>query len=427
MEQEIAELKSFLDSSHSSYHAVAALCRMLENTGYTCLQETEDWQLIPGGKYYMTRGGSGLLAFRVPCGEPMGFMMSGTHCDRPCFQVKENGELSGAYTRLATEKYGGMILSSWMDRPLSVAGRVMVENQGEIHSRLLDVDEDLLLIPSVAIHMNRKVNEGYTWNPAVDTLPLVGSKQSQGSLWQRLENEAGGKILGHDLYLYIRQKATVWGVNREYISSAALDDLACVWACAQGFLKANGTNAIPMLCVFDSEEVGSCSAQGAASTLLENAIERICRTLKLDLHRLLGNSFMISADNAHALHPNHPELADATNAPLLGEGIVLKFNANQRYTTNGMSGAVLRKICQDAHVPVQTYYNRADLPGGSTLGNISLGHVSVPTADIGLPQLAMHASFETGAVADVKSLVTLIAAFYASQLEILSDRGFRLV
>ena len=311
-----------------------------------------------------------------------------------------------------------MIIAPWLDRPLSVAGRVLVETDNGIESKLLNVDRDLLLIPNVAIHMNRQANDGYKWNPAVDVLPLMGGKDTKGKFAAMLEEAAGGKILGSDLFLYIRQKASIWGLEDEYVSSAALDDLECAWGCTQGFLNAAESSAIPVLCVFNNEEVGSSSSEGADSNLLEGLLERICEALHLDLYRMLAQSFMISADNAHALHPNHPELADPTNAPVLGGGVVLKFNASQRYCTDGVSAAIFRKVCAKADVSVQTYCNRADLPGGSTLGNISLHHVSVPTADIGLPQLAMHSCYETAAVKDAGALVDAMAAFYSSSLEV---------
>jgi len=358
-------------------------------------------------------------------GSPKGFLMSASHSDRPCFKVKENFELSGTYTRMAVERYGGMIISPWLDRPLSIAGRVTVETEDGVEMKLLDIDKDLLLMPNVAIHMNRQVNDGYKWNPAVDTLPLIGGKEAKGKLEALLEQEAGGKILGHDLYLYIRQKASVWGIDEEFVASAALDDLECAWGCTQGFLQAGESESIPVLCVFDAEEVGSGSVQGAASTLLPDVLARICAALTLDLDRLLAQSFMVSADNAHAVHPNHPEMADPTNAPVLGGGIVLKHNANLSYCTDGVSAAIFRKVCARADVPVQTYYNRADIPGGSTLGRISLGKISVPTVDIGLPQLAMHSCYETAAAADAAYLEEAMAAYYGSTLEA-GENGYRL-
>ena len=423
MDKRTEKLLAFLDASPSVYHAAANIETELKNAGFTRLDEAKQWELTPGGKYYVSRGGSAVLAFRIPAGTPKGFMMSASHCDRPTFKVKENGELGGTYTRLATERYGGMIISTWLDRPLSIAGRVLVETETGIESKLVNIDRDLLLIPNVAIHMNRQINDGYKWNPAVDTNCLLGSKGTGGKLNALLEKEAGGKILGHDLYLYARQKATVWGIEEEYICAPALDDLECAWSCTQGFLNAPDSEAIPVLCVFDSEEVGSNSVQGAASMLLQSTLERICGALGLNLGQLLAASFMISADNAHAIHPNHPELADAANAPVLGGGVVLKFNASQRYTTDGLSAAVLRSVCARAEVPVQTYYNRADMPGGSTLGHISLTHVSVPTADIGLAQLAMHSACETAAVSDAVSLEKAMEVYYGSALEV-TETGF---
>ncbi len=421
----IDNLRHFLDRAHSVYHAVAALAETLEAEGYTRLLETENWQLVPGGKYYLTRNGSAILAFRVPEDSPKGFLISASHADRPCFKVKENGVLTGTYTRLAVERYGGMLIAPWLDRPLSVAGRVLVETENGVESRLVDVDRDLLLMPNVAIHMNRTVNDGYKWNPATDTIPLLGGKEAS-SFWEKIEKLAGGKILGHDLFLYIRQPATVWGLEEEFLSSAALDDLECVWGCTQGFLRAKSTANIPVLCVFDNEEVGSSSYQGAGSDLLEGTVSRICRALGLEERRQLAQSFLISADNAHALHPNHPELADAANAPILNGGIVLKFNANQRYTTDGVSAAIFRKICAGADVPVQTYCNRADIAGGSTLGNVSLSHVAVPSVDIGLAQLAMHSCMETAGVKDAEYLADAMTAYYGTTLELQGDNRYSL-
>ncbi len=421
MDKKIKELVQFLDSAHSVYHAVAALTQQLKEAGYTSLQEGTDWQLVPGGKYFLTRGGSAVIAFRIPAGSAKGFLISASHSDRPTFKVKENGELTGTYTRLATEKYGGMLMAPWLDRPLSIAGRAVVETPEGVQTRLVDIDKDLLLIPNVAIHVNRKANEGYTWNPAVDMLPLLGGKDAAGKLSGILEEAAGGKILGHDLYLYIRQKASVWGINEEFISAAALDDLQCAWCCTQGFLTAGESSSVPVLCVFDSEEVGSSSVQGAASCLLESVLGRICNSQKWDLQQMLSQSFMVSADNAHAVHPNHPEYADAANGPVVGGGIVIKFNANLRYTTDGISAAIFRKVCQKADVQVQTYCNRADMPGGSTLGNISLSHVSVPSVDIGLAQLAMHSCYETAGTADTLSLVKAMQTYYSAALEMPAD------
>ena len=417
MDNRIDALCGFLNAAHSVYHAQAYLVKELEQAGYIRLSEADKWELVPGGKYFVTRGGTAVLAFRIPSCVPQGFLMSASHSDRPTFKVKENGELTGTYTRLAVERYGGMIISTWLDRPLSVAGRVMVETETGVEAKLVDIDQDLLMMPNVAIHMNRQVNDGYKWDPRTDTIPLLGGKAAAGKLNALLEEAAGGRI---------REPAKIWGMDQEYISAQALDDLQCAWGCTQGFLAAAESRSIPVLCVFDSEEVGSASVQGAASTLLPDTLSRICDSLGLDLRQMVSTSFLVSADNAHAVHPNHPELADPANAPVMGEGIVLKFNANLRYCTDGLSAAIFRRVCEKAGVKTQTYCNRADIPGGSTLGNISLSQISVPTVDIGLPQLAMHSCYETAAVADSLALETAMAAYYSCTLSSAGE-GFAIV
>lgn len=417
MNQQTNAFCDFLNSAHSLYHVVANIAGELEAAGYTHLEENCRWQLQPGSKYYISRSGSSLIAFRVPQDTPKGFLMSTSHCDHPAFKVKENGEQVGIYTRMATEKYGGMMIFPWLDRPLGVAGRVLVETEQGIQSKLIDLDRDIALIPNVAIHMNRNVNEGYNWNVAVDTLPLLGSKNCAGKWNTLLEEAAGGKILGQDLYFYIRQPASVWGLEEEYVSAPALDDLACVWGCTQGFLGSEEKEHIPVLCVFDSEEVGSSSPQGADGTMLSETIQRISDCLGCCHHTMLANSFMVSADNVHAIHPNHPEYADPSNAPVPNGGPVIKFNASQNYTTDGLSAAVFRKICGNAGVPVQTYYNRADIKGGATLAYLSLHHVSVPSVDIGLAQLAMHSCYETAGVQDPIWLEKAMKAFYSTAMK----------
>ena len=405
------QLCRFLDNSPSLYHAVENLRAAFTAAGYTQLSEKEDWSLIPGGKYCLVRGGSAFAAFQVPS-SPTGFAVAAAHSDRPCLKVKENAILSGAYTRLAVETYGGLIMSTWLDRPLSMAGRVFVETEAGIECKLIDLDRDIALIPNVAIHMNREVNSGYKWNPATDLLPLMGGKDAGKMLDAMLEEAAGGKIISSDLYLYVREKARVWGLDNDFVSAPALDDLGCVWAAAEGLMKAEAAKTIPVLCVFDSEEVGSCSAQGADSTLLTDVLARICKALGLNKRKMFAGSFLLSADNAHAIHPNHPEYADANNAPVMNGGIVLKYNANLSYTTDGFSAAVVRHFCKVAGIAVQTYYNRADLRGGSTLGHISTGHLSVPSADIGLAQLAMHSSYETAGVKDAGDMAALMQAYF---------------
>ena len=427
MNTKIQELCRFLDGAKSVYHATDEIKKRLDDAGYQYLSESDVWQLRSGGKYYMTRGGAALIAFRIPQGTPAGFMVSAGHSDRPTFKMKENPVLTGKYTRLAVEPYGGMLMAPWLDRPLSLAGRVLVEAHNGVETRLLDIDRDLLLIPNVAIHMNRQVNQGYSWNPTVDLIPLMGSAGTEKQLMALLEETAGGKILGHDLYLYVRQKASVWGLEEEYISAPAVDDLTCIWGCLEGFLNAGESNAVPMFCTFDSEEVGSNSMQGAGSNLLELVMLRVCRAMGYETDRMLSQSFMVSADNAHGLHPNHPEYADPNNAPTVNGGITLKFNANQKYTTDGVSAAIFRSLCQKAGVTTQTYCNRADIPGGSTLGHISMTHVSIHSVDVGLPQLAMHSCYETAGVRDVLDLVQVMSCFFGCSLLSTQDGSYQLV
>ena len=424
MTEQIRALMDFLDASRSVYHAIDYLCKLMDSQGYVHLDSGDDWELVPGGKYYVTRCAASVIAFRIPEETPKGFMMSASHSDRPTFKIKENGELENKYIRLATERYGGMIMSTWMDRPLSVAGRVMVETPEGVKIQLVDFDQDLMIMPNVAIHMNRSVNDNYKWNPASDTIPMLGDLDVKGHFAQMLDEMGGGKVVSHDLFLYLRQKATVWGIEQEFISAQALDDLQCAWGCVQGFLKAAPSASIPMFCCFDSEEVGSRSVSGADSTFLSGTLLRIAKSLRMDVARLLSNSFMVSADNAHAIHPNHPELADPKNAPIPNGGIVVKFNSNQKYTTDAVSAAVIRTICQRAGVPTQTYYNRPDIAGGSTLGYVSMTHVSVPTADIGLAQFAMHSCYETAGVYDSEHIEKAMTEFFSTSLVVTADGEF---
>ena len=425
MDNRIQAFCEYLNHSHSAYHAQANLEEILKEQSYTQLEEAAKWSLIPGGKYYVCRGGATVIAFRIPTSTPQGFLISAAHTDRPSFKLKENGEKVGAYTGLAVERYGGALMAPWLDRPLSIAGRVLVETEQGAKAKLIDIQRDLMLIPNVAIHMNRQANDGYKWNPVMDLNPLLGGKNAQGKLNKLLEQEAGGKILGHDLYLYVREEAKVWGMEEEYISAQGLDDLQSVWGCFQGFLNAPESQDIGVFCALNSEEIGSRTQNGADSSVMEDTLVRIAEGLGLDIRRLLSQSFLISADNAHAIHPNHPELADPANAPVMGEGVVLKFNSNQRYCTDGLCAALFRKVCQKAGAKVQTYYNRPDIPGGSTLGCVSIAHVSVPTADIGLPQLAMHSCYETASVADTISLMEIMRSYYGSTL-VMDENGFAL-
>ena len=414
-------LLDFIGTSPSRYHAIANITRRLSNEGFTELKEGEKWNLEKGGKYFVVRNLSTVAAFKIGSENPTSFNIISSHCDSPTFKIKPNAEMEtlGHYIRLNTEKYGGMIMSTWMDRPLSVAGRVIVSEGNTLKTHLVAIDKDLLIIPNVAIHMQRKINDGFTFNPAVDMVPLMGSLNSKGELMKLIAENAGVKaksIIGSDLFLYNRTKGTIWGNDGEYVSSPQLDDLQCAFGSLQGFLVGENPDTISMLSVFDNEEVGSGTKQGARSNFLKTVCERIAAGLGQDLNEMLPSSFVISADNAHAVHPNHPEYADPTHRPFMNQGIVIKYNGNEAYATDGMSEAVFKRVCKASGVPTQTFSNRSDLMGGSTLGNLSTSQLSVSTVDIGLPQLAMHSSYETAGSMDTLYFERASAEFYRTKL-----------
>ena len=415
---------SYIKQSPDCFHAVRALERMLQNEGYVRLEEG-GWALEKGGRYYTVRNGSSLIAFRVPHSEPAGLMMTAAHSDSPCFRIRDRAELTGAYTRLSCERYGGMLNATWLDRPLSVAGRVLVRTDKGVESRLVDIEKDAVLIPNVAIHLNREANNSLKLDPARDLQPLYGGKDAAGSFRRQIAQAAGCEeenILSTDLFVYNNQSGTVWGADNEFVSAPRLDDLACVFACAQGFLMAKDTDAIPVLGVFDNEEIGSETKQGAASMFLPDTLRAIREALGLTEAQgraMLSCGMLLSCDNGHGLHPNHPELSDTNEAPVLGGGVVIKHSP--RYATDGMSSAVFSEICRKAGVPVQHYSNRPDQTGGSTLGNIANTKTGISTVDIGMAQLAMHSCFETAACADVDHLIRAVEAFYGTVLKAEKD------
>ena len=412
------DLLHFISKSPSVFHVVRHIKAALLYAGFTEIREEDSWQIKRGGKYVVTRNGSALIAFSIPEDGGNAFKITAAHCDSPTFKIKENPEMrNGKYTRINVEGYGGMIMSTWLDRPLSAAGRLFVKDNGQIISKLVSLDRPTLLIPSVAIHMDRTVNSGHAWNIQNDLLPLYstdGSADFMETLAQAAKVKAAD-ILGHDIFLYSCAPGILWGPQHEFISSPRLDDLQCAFATFRGFTNGKKEKDISVYALFDNEEVGSGTAQGAGSTFLTNTISRLALSLGRsydEIQAMLAKSFMISADNGHAVHPNHGEYADPVNAPVLNGGIIIKFNASQKYSTDGYSAAVFRDLCLKADVLVQTYTNRSDIPGGSTLGNISNTKVAVPTVDIGLPQLAMHSSYETAGAKDTEYLVKAVSYFF---------------
>ncbi|WP_044933095.1 M18 family aminopeptidase [Butyrivibrio sp. AC2005] len=428
MKKTVKGLTDFIKKSPTAFHAVAELRERLLAEGFDELDESEKWSLDKGGKYFVTRSGSSIISFKIPAEDYKGFYMIASHSDSPSFKIKENPEIeaASAYVTLNVEKYGGMLCAPWFDRPLSVAGRVMVKSSGDaigVESKLVDVGRDLVMLPSLAIHMDREANDGHKFNVQKDMLPIFGDAASKDKFMTTIAEAAGVKeedIVSHDLFLYNRVEPSVWGANDEFVSSGRLDDLECCYGSFEGFMNAENDNNVIMHVVFDNEEVGSTTRQGAASTFLKDTLVRVNDAFgkSKEVYLVsLANSFMVSADNAHAVHPNYIEKADPVNRPQMNKGIVIKYNANQKYTTDAASGAICKLICEKAKVPYQTFTNRSDVAGGSTLGNISGTQVAVRTVDIGMAQLAMHSPYETAGVQDVEYLIDFSKTFFESDIK----------
>ena len=429
------ELFSFLDHSPNAFYAVQNMCGILQQAGMTRLYEGAPWELEAGKGYFVTRNGSAIIAFRIPKKDYTGFQMMASHSDSPVFKIKANAEITvdRQYVKLNVERYGGMLCAPWLDRPLSVAGRVIVRTEEGIETRLVNIDRDLMIIPNLAIHMNRQVNDGYKFNAQTDMLPLFCEKGEEADAFRKLiASEAGvdaEDILDTDLFLYNRMPAVSLGLNNEFIASGRLDDLQCAFASLKGFIEAVPADSVAVHCVFDNEEVGSGTKQGAAGSFLRDTLQRINRGMGRTEDEYLmsiASSFLVSADNAHAVHPNHTDKADPTNRPYLNKGIVIKYSANQKYTTDAVSGAIMRAICNKADVPYQTFTNRSDMLGGSTLGNISQSQVSLNTVDIGLAQLAMHSPYETAGAKDTAYLIEAAKVLFSSSVEGTGNGNYKL-
>lgn len=423
-------LIQFLSSSPTAWHAVESVRKTLLAQGFKELKESQKWQIDPNGKYFVKRNDSSLIAFEIPAKGFAPFMAAAAHTDSPAFRIKPHPEMKGSgCVRINTEGYGGMLCAPWFDRPLSCAGRIMVKTAEGFESRLFKSEQDLFIIPSLAIHMNRSANENVTYNKQKDLMPLFAMESKEGiSLKEVIAKEAGVEaddILDSDLLLYVREQPRVWGVNKEFISGGHLDDLYCAWGLMNGFLASKPSGAIKVLALFDNEEVGSLTKQGAYSTFFHDTLKRISLSFgkdEEDFLMALAESFLVSADNAHAIHPNYPEKADPSNQPKMNGGIVIKYNGNQKYTSDAFSASLMRRICEKAEVPVQEFVNRADMVGGSTLGNLSNVQVSLNAVDIGLAQLAMHSCYETAGLKDGEYLVKAMKCYYESAIRRNDDR-----
>lgn len=422
------DLIDYIYDSPTAFHAVAKAKEDLCKAGFIEVKEEEKWNLEKGGKYFVTKNDSALTAFLVGTGEieEKGFKIIGAHTDSPSFRIKPAPEMvvDNTYIRLNTEVYGGPILNTWMDRPLGVAGRVTLRSENILYpeTRLVNINKPIMIIPNVAIHMNRDVNTGIELNKQKDTLPLLSmvseELEKNNYLMSAIAKELSvelTQIIDFDLFLYEYEKGSIIGLNNEFISSSRLDDLAMVHAGIRALAKAPAAKATNVMVCFDNEEVGSSTKQGADSNMLVDILERITISLgknREDFLRAIAKSFIISADNAHAVHPNSPEKHDPTNKPYMNKGPVIKINANQSYTTDSNSDAVYELVCEKAGVPVQKFVNRSDVRGGSTIGPISSTHLNIRSVDMGNPTLAMHSIRELGGVLDHTYVTKSFEEFY---------------
>ncbi|MBO5411873.1 MAG: M18 family aminopeptidase [Clostridia bacterium] len=414
----INALTEFLKNSLTAYHATDNAKALLLDNGFKALSETDDWELKEGGKYFVERGGSALIAFTVGDLNAFAYKIVASHTDSPALKVKENPEIhAGAYTTLNVEKYGGGIWYSFFDRPLKIAGRVIKRANDRVFPETVALPY-LVTIPSVAVHQNRNVNDGFSVNPQVDLLPLYALGDEKNFLSELAgENE----ILSHDLFLVNADMPYSFGKNNEFLASPRIDNLTSVYASLESLLAHTPSGGICVACCLDNEEVGSRTLQGAGSDFLENVLRRIAYALRFDdneYYKALASSFLFSVDNAHAVHPNRPEKSDPTNKAVLGGGIVIKSHANKAYTTDGLSSAVAKTVFDHAGVAYQSFFNRSDAQSGSTLGAISLAHVSVMSVDIGIAQLAMHSANECFAKSDYQSMVKALTEFYSSEINV---------
>ncbi len=412
------DLLSFINMSPTAFNATANFRKILLKMGYEELREDEHYQFSGGGKYFVCRNMSSIMAFTLPKDPAKTyFKITASHTDCPSFKVKPLPIIKGdGFIRLNTEKYGGAIHYTWFDRPLSLAGRLIVKEDRTIKTMVFDLKEPFAIIPSLAIHMNGEVNKNFAPDLKTDLIPLLDLGDDL-DLNAYLGNKVQKEVIGYDLYLYPCQTAVIYANDRLF-SSFHIDNLECAYLSFKAFIEARENEAIKVWVAFDNEEVGSLSRQGADSDFLYANLKRITQKLNLDFYSLLARSFVVSCDNAHALHPNHPEKADRINRPMINKGIVIKHNANQSYTSDALSTAVFTEILKQNEIPYQFFTNRSDMRGGSTLGNIANSHLSILSIDIGLAQLAMHSCFETAGLLDAEYLYQGLKCYYNTKIVI---------
>ncbi len=425
------EVIEFIDESPSTYHVVKNCSDILDENGFERIMLREKWEIKKGGKYFLKKSSSTIIAFTV--GEDFdvknGFKIFGAHTDSPCFRIKPSPEIvTENVVRLNTEVYGGPILSTWFDRPLSIAGRVIVKGENSFFPRTvkIKIDEPLLTIPNLAIHQNREVNNGVKIDKQNDVLPVISlinkNFEREGYLERVILEKTGIKkedIIDFDLYLYATEKGCLLGANEEFMSSPKIDNLASVYTGLIGLLEAEeNQDRINIFVAFDNEEIGSATKQGADSNYLLNTLERISLALGLsrgDFLQMLESSYILSADAAHAAHPAHLGKTDPTNRGRINEGISIKISAKQKYTSDGYSIAVIKQLIEGTEIQIQPFVNESNELGGSTIGPISSTHLDIDGVDLGVPMFAMHSVRELCGIFDVFYLKELAKEFFSKR------------
>ena len=420
------KLFNFLNQAYSPFHNIAAIKERLLKEGFVELKENEEFNINRGGKYFVVRNLTALLAFKIgkDVNENSHFQMVASHSDSPVLKIKEHiFTETGGLQKLITEPYGGLIHSCWLDKPLGIGGRIVVQKDNVLESRLINFDEKNVIIPNMAIHMNREINNGYKYNPQIDFCPIIGTACNENLLEKEINAslKKDESLISYDLYLYNKEKAMTLGLENELVGAPKLDDLACAYASLEAFIEGDNDNNISLYALFDNEEVGSTSINGANSNFLDSVTKRIYLSLFNDSDKYfaaLASSTLVSADNAHGVHPNHPEVSENNSPVFLNGGVVIKHNANMHYCSDALSTAMLKRIASENELNIQEYFNRSDIRGGGTLGNISISHVSVLSVDIGLAQLAMHSNYETMGLKDYFDMVKLLASYYSKDIKV---------
>ena len=423
MKKIVNNLLDFLNHNHSEFNAANNIREILKSNGFIELNEKEDFKIKKGANYFIVRNDSSVIAFKIPKKlNDFRYAITASHLDSPCLKLKmENDIVSNNYHKLNVEKYGGLILSTWLDRPLSLAGRIIVKDGNKLKTQFIDIEKPLMIIPNVCIHFNRNINDGFSYNPEIDLKPILSLGNNESSLMDFLSEYINVKkenIITYELNTYNFTKSYVGGQHDEFIMSPRIDNFESVYLSLMAFIESDNKD-VSVFVAFNNEEIGSETYSGADCDLLKNTLKRISNSLGYNENEYfssIANSFMLSIDNGHATHPNHPELSDSNNPVFLNKGPIIKFNSNMAYMSDGATSAEIINLCKNNNIPYQIFYNKSDIRGGSTLGTLSTSQLGIRTCDIGCAQLSMHSSYETAGSEDVEYMFDLIKAFYNSKL-----------